>query len=1227
MRKIYYKIWLVLMLFTNILLTQDKTQREWLLKFAEEAENNYKYQRAFAESIAIKQGLPIRKEYPDGKIIELQRFENNIPIYYITESNLNAAKTLSTDKVWPGSSGGFSLTGVTDTLGIWDGGKVRGTHQELTGRIIFGDGASSFSDHSTHVAGTMIASGVVTNAKGMSYEGRLRAYDWNNAESEMASAAANGLRVSNHSYGTITGWYWNYFNDGRWAWFGEPAVSELEDYKFGYYNSEAAQWDNIARNAPYYLIVKSAGNDRGEGPSGAVEHWVRIGGSWTLSTNSRDRDGGASGYDCISTKNGAKNILTVGAVNLIPSGYTVPGSVVMSSFSGWGPTDDGRIKPDVVGAGVNLYSCIATADNAYDTYSGTSMSTPNVSGSLGLLLQHQKDLWGNVPMLSSTLKGLVIHTADEAGQYPGPDYVYGWGLMNTLKAAQLMTSNKNSGNSFYIRELTLNQNDSIMINLPVKGNQPFKATICWIDPAGTPPPISLDPPNLMLVNDLDMRLDRGDTIFYPWILDPSNPSAAATTGDNFRDNVEQIYIQSPQKNLYTLKVKHKNTLNGGNQVFSLLISGAQNLVLAYPNGGENWHIGSTQKIRWHSSDFSGNVKIELSRNAGATYETLFENTPNDGEQNWIVTGPTTTTARIRITSLDLSNTNDFNSNFITISQASLSLLSPNGGEIFDSDSIMTLTWNSSNLPGKIKIELSRDGGITYETIFDSTDNDGIENWIVTPPRTNKARIKISSNYIPSLQAISANDFIILAPYIIVSNPQEKSSFVIDSTIEISWNSYRANEFVNIDLSRDGGISFEPIFTNIPNDGSENWTVTGPATDRAVIRISNYEPPELIGITEGYFTIGNIYSTTYSERWNLVSIPVRTTEDRKSILFPNATSNAFGYIPEMGYQLTDEIIRTKGYWLKYPSIIEENFIGVENIDDTINILQGWNLIGSLSIPIDINSITTSPENIIDGFIYEYKNRYSFTDTIYPGKSYWIKANSNGTLYLRQISQKISVPILNKQILNNHNTIKFTDNTGITQILYFTVNDDIDLNKFDLPPLPPTSAFDIRFSSNKILEKLQNNSEKCISLQSIKYPIVVEWDIKDQKHYMLHNQENIQIVMKGKGGYSINGLENEKLFIKVINDNPKQIPSKYSLEQNYPNPFNSVTQIGFSIPKDEFVTLKIFNLLGFEVATLINEFKEAGFYQVDWDASKAPSGIYLYKLNSGSFNTVKKMLLIR
>lgn len=313
------KLIITLLLFVAVvgdIVAQDTQERNWLIRYASESALKWLEERAYAESLAITSDFPIRVTLVDGPTIELQKIENGMPMYYMSQ-NINAARTISSNRVWPGGSGGFSLTGNGDTLGLWDEGRVRLEHQEFaTGRVNQVDGASTNSNHATHVAGTMVAGGTQANAKGMSYEALLRAWDWNNDQSEMTNAALNGLRVSNHSYGFITGWRWNYFSDNRWAWFGNTTISNTKDYRFGFYSSTARDWDNIARNAPHYLIVKSAGNDRLEGPtSQPVQHWVFINGNWVLRTVTRDLDGGPSGYDCLSHASVSKNVLTVGAVN------------------------------------------------------------------------------------------------------------------------------------------------------------------------------------------------------------------------------------------------------------------------------------------------------------------------------------------------------------------------------------------------------------------------------------------------------------------------------------------------------------------------------------------------------------------------------------------------------------------------------------------------------------------------------------------------------------------------------------------------------------------------------------------------------------------------------------------------------------------------------------------------------------------------------------------------
>ncbi|MET0393198.1 MAG: S8 family serine peptidase, partial [Chitinophagaceae bacterium] len=527
------------------------------------------------QTVAREKGWPLVMKRPNGGTAILTGIDEfGLPLYTSADNNIIAAATIGTNKLWPGGSSGLNLTGssasVKDKLAVWDGGRVRATHVELTGRVVQRDAPGGLSDHSTHVAGTMMASGVNPLAKGMSYGlQELVAYDFNGHLSEMLGEAPN-LLVSNHSYGSIAGWNFNE-SANRWEFWGQFGATE--DYKFGYYSDEAQVWDSIAYNAPYYLIAKSAGNNRNQnGPAIGSTYW-RYDASGNM-INAGPRPAGISsnnGYDIISTYGTAKNILTVGAINPIASGYTRPEDVSMSSFSSWGPTDDGRIKPDVVADGVNLLSSISTNDNAYDILSGTSMATPNASGSLLLLQEYYNQLHPGTFIRSATLKGIIIHTASEAGPAAGPDYQHGWGLINMAKAASVITANNTTQ---LIQENVLNNGGSFSLPVIASGNGTISATLCWTDPKAQVDPATVNNTAKKLVNDLDIVIKKGATVYRPWILDPANPSSAATTGDNVLDNVEKIELPNViPGETYTIEITHKGTLQRGPQAYSLIASG------------------------------------------------------------------------------------------------------------------------------------------------------------------------------------------------------------------------------------------------------------------------------------------------------------------------------------------------------------------------------------------------------------------------------------------------------------------------------------------------------------------------------------------------------------------------------------------------------------------------------------------------------------------------------
>jgi hypothetical protein len=525
---------------------------------------------------AREMGLTVRGELPGGGVFELKTLSTPVPTYFITH-NEAAARSTRTDSIhvfWGGAPG--------FTLGVWDGGAVRVTHQEFGGRATWKDSFSyGTHPHSTHVGATMAASGFDPAAKGMAWEADLISYEWSFDDLEAESEAQDGLLLSNHSYGHARGWVIR--SSGTAYWYGDVSISETEDYMFGFYSDVSKVWDEVARRNPYYLTVTSAGNDRNDAVPPGTRHyvWNPMSGGWVTSTDTRDNDGGELGYDCLPDgMSTAKNTLVIGAVEDVTHPDD-PDSIAITDFSSWGPTDDGRIKPDICGNGYRLYSALDGSDAAYGIYSGTSMASPNVCGSLGLLQARYAEVRGG-RMLASTVKALAIHTAKEAGPHPGPDYGFGWGLLDAWAAFRHIEADSN-GTKGLIAEMTLyDGKDLELFYEPEEGADRMTVTIAWTDPASEIPAPALNDRTPLLVNDIDLRITGPGGESRPWILDPDDPSAAAGRGDNFRDNVEQVVIDDPAPGTYVVKLSNKGRLRGGSQVVSVIVSGAKRT--------KTWHV-------------------------------------------------------------------------------------------------------------------------------------------------------------------------------------------------------------------------------------------------------------------------------------------------------------------------------------------------------------------------------------------------------------------------------------------------------------------------------------------------------------------------------------------------------------------------------------------------------------------------------------------------------------
>lgn len=546
-----------------------------------------------------------------GALLLLLSFVLLLSGHSILTAQPDHVKRINAQALW---SAPYSLNGEGQHIGIFELGKFPNkAHPEFkrpTAVINYVFPASAYlGSHATQVLGLVIARGANAAARGLARKAAADMYAGDyTIRNFLSYAGTRNWKISNHSYGATRGWVQT---GGTWYWIGssESAATNVagsEDRMFGYYDAWARSLDSLLSKMPTQIPVLASGNQRGVGPASAVTYQAATStmGVFTSSTVPHPKNG-ESGYDVLASHTLSKNAIVVGAVDLAGKIW---------SNSNTGPTDDGRIKPDLVALGVDVTVAGSGTDpNGYDTQNdGTSLAAPAVSGSLLLLRQYWEKFFPVDSFTSDIARGLLIHTANDLGP-SGPDYQYGWGSPDVKKAAEHIKLNSGNG-GFTIRRRRLDQGKKYEFYVKAYANQYLKLTMAWIDPEGTPVPFvsgapPLDNPTRMLVNDLDVRLypvfgSVAGTEFaaHPYTLNGAKPSELADKGDNVADNVEQVYFRSvnpylPQQNfqhVYKVVVSHKGTLRGNRQDFSLFISGAVEHLLP-PTGVEVSAAGTEEK--------------------------------------------------------------------------------------------------------------------------------------------------------------------------------------------------------------------------------------------------------------------------------------------------------------------------------------------------------------------------------------------------------------------------------------------------------------------------------------------------------------------------------------------------------------------------------------------------------------------------------------------------------
>lgn len=481
---------------------------------------------------------------------------------------------------------GYTLKGEGVVIGLGDYSSLN-SHMDLKPSMI-SDNTLGTTAHGLHVAGTLAGSGLINEKfKGFAPKSSMIARQTTTIIEDAAQLYANyGMVLTNNSYATST-----------------TNVCSL----FGLYDAQSVIVDKQMAQLPSLQHVIAAGN----------------------SGQTMVCEGMPLGFgSIIGSYNVGKNVITVGQT-------LVDGDVAASSSKG--PTKDGRIKPDIVAQGTSVTS--TSTSNTYQALSGTSMSTPAVTGGLALLYQRYRQLHQNNNPKNALMKALICNGATDRG-LPGPDFSYGFGQMNLLRSVTMLDKGNYKSGS-----IAHQSKDTHFINVPANTAQ-LKMMLYWND--ATP---SMLAGGKSLVNDLDIKLvTPAGTQLLPIFPTKGDVNAAATPGIDTLNNIEQIVVDSPAAGTYSILVSGSKVPSGPQEYFVVYDVIERNSIITYPTKAEKLSKGDEVNIQWESNgETAGSYSVSYSLNNGASWVPISNNVSSSSRLlSWTVPDATTNIAKIRI---------------------------------------------------------------------------------------------------------------------------------------------------------------------------------------------------------------------------------------------------------------------------------------------------------------------------------------------------------------------------------------------------------------------------------------------------------------------------------------------------------------------------------------------------------------------------------------------------
>lgn len=680
-----------------------------------------------------------------------------------------------------------------------------------------------------------------------------------------------------------------------------------------------------------------------------------------------------------------------------------------------------------------------------------------------------------------------------------------------------------------------------------------------------------------------------------------------------------------------------------------------------PNTSVSWLGNTSQTITWNVANTNTgnvnctNVKISLSTDGGNTFPTVvLASTPNDGSETVTLPNMPTTQARIKVEAVGNIFFDISNANFTIVNNATLS--NPNSFSTSSAGSNrinVSFTTNASN--NNVVIVWNNTGTFTTPSGAPPAVGGSFAGGTLfyngtTSPQLHSGLFSSTSYFYKAFSYNGSTYSTGLTSVSVTSTVQEVSSFNVSalssSEINISFSPNLNGDDVVIlwnnsgDFTTPSGIppaAGQPFAGGtVLYRGSVSPRVHSgltPSTDYYYRALSfdgiNYS----FGFDADATTLASTptfqLSVTILPGWNMVSVPgLLPTNQSVNSWWINRDITANVYKFDGGFVSVSNVSPGTGYWLKHLNTTVYNTGdewpagGINTVPhNPITAASGWNLIGGYENNASVSAITTTPTGLISGLVYGYtaSGGYSPASALNPGYAYCVKMTEAGSINIPSVLGKEDFTEHNKLIKDNWGRVIITDIANKSYTLYVT-DENVDLDFFELPPLPFDDMFDVRFNSGRFVEHF-NNLNQCINMQGIKFPVKVR-------------VENINIKVMDITGSVISAELKSGNEIEIYNSSVKQLlisksslPAEFSIDQNYPNPFNPETNIRFALPESGNIKLSVYNTLGELVATLADGFYEAGIHNVNFNAGAVTSGIYLYKLESAKLTQVRKMIVLK